>query len=102
MLLAKIVGFGQILSSARPEFALCGQLLDDGFDDQVAIFQVFEVRGAAQTAADLIAIGGAESSLLDQAGEIFVDAGQTFVEKLLRNFAHRYLAACLRGDLRDA
>ena len=42
------------------------------------------------------------SSLLDQAGEIFVDALQAFVEELLRNFAHGYLAACLRCDLRDA
>src|SRR3984957_16578542 len=57
---------GANLVECGPQFSLGGQLLDDGFDDQIAIFQVLEAWGAVKAASTLIAIRRRERALVHQ------------------------------------
>src|SRR6202167_5295374 len=94
--------FGTNFIERGPELALRGQLLDDRFDYQIGILQVFQMGGAAQASANQIAIGGSKRTFIHQALEIFFDRLQSLVEELLGHFADRNLAARLSRHLRDA
>ena len=72
-----------------PEIFFRGKLLDDGFDDEVGVFQILEIGGSFQAAAGLVAIGGSESALIDEALKIFVDGLQALYRRAVRNFADR-------------
>jgi len=83
----------EILFEGTPQLALGGQLLDDRFDDHVAVFEIFEIRGAAQPVADLIAIAGGGEFLSRPGGRDFFRC----LAVLCRGVAVR-----LRGPLRGS
>ncbi len=86
--------------------ALLLDVFDDGLDDDVAVGEVLHAGGALQARLRFglllsgdAALGGAA---LDHAGERFLDAGKTFVEKLLLLFEHDDVATRGSRNLRDA
>src|ERR1700722_3653922 len=85
-----------------PNFAFGRELLNDRINNKVAIFQVFEVGGATQTAANLIPVLGGKRAFIDQALQILVDGLQSFFQHRRVYFAHRDLATGSRGNLRDS
>ncbi len=96
--------------AVRPNqgFDLCESLpldfdvLDDGFDDQVAVFQIRVGSGALQVRERLLAIGSRNLPLGDAVAQEPVDSAQSLLQHSIVHLEHRSLEAGGRGDLRDA
>src|SRR5712671_6639757 len=70
------------------KLTLGGKLLDDGLDDDIAIFQIVQRSSALQSAANFSFLRIGNGVLLDQASEIFLDALQPLVHNFRADFAH--------------
>src|SRR5260370_27653947 len=64
------------------------KLLDDGLDDYIAILQVLQRGRTRQAAANLILLRFGDAAFFHQAGEIFLDAPQSFVNHFGPDLAH--------------
>src|SRR6267142_6007538 len=84
------------------KLTLGGKLLDDGLDDDVAIFQIVQRSSALQASANFTFLGFCNRVFLDEASEIFLDALQPFVHNIRADFAHNGGEASLRANLRDS
>ena len=72
------------------KLALCRKLLDDGLDDDVAVFEIIEIGRAAQAGARFVAVRRLQRALLHKPRQILVDRLQAFIQQLLRDFAHHH------------
>src|SRR5216683_1515213 len=74
----------------------------DGLDDYIAILQVLQRGRTRQPAANLILLRFGDAAFFHQAGEIFLNALQSFVNDFGADLAHDGGEAGLRRDLRDS
>src|SRR5262249_2092780 len=84
------------------KLALGGKLLDDRFDPQVAIFQVFDNRSGLQAAPDFSFGCFRDCTLLHQTGQVLFDAFDSLVHKFGAYFSHYSRKTGGRTNLRDS
>ena len=75
------------------------QVLDDCFDNDVAISQLVKRRGAKQTIASLFLLLGSDCSFGSELFQRLFDSREAFLQQLFRNFAYRRFKARARGRL---
>ena len=82
--------------------ALLVEVLDDRFDDDVAVLEVGDARRAGQVAErrGLRLLG--HLAFADSVRQEFPDAAETRLQGAVIHFADDRLVACARGDLRDS
>ena len=90
----------------RVHLFLVLDILDDGFDHDVAVSQVLLVGRALEPRADGVFLLGRDATLLrrplGKLGQRLFNPGKALVEKLLLNFEHGHVEPSRRGDLSDS
>src|SRR5262249_30562056 len=78
------------------------EVLDDRFDDEVAVPELAEVGDGADAAEDGVALPGVEPALVDLLAERLLEAGDHLVGRALLPAAQAHLEAGFGRDLGDA
>src|SRR5262249_51397278 len=86
----------------RVGLALDLQVLDDRFDNDVRLRDLFKLRGPAEARHRGVFLLGRDRSFFGEFGERLLYAAQTFFNQIVAYFDDRYLITARRRDLRDA
>jgi hypothetical protein len=69
-------------------FGLFVDVLDDGFNDQIAVLQILELRRAAQVAERFVLLFNRDLALLDAPREKLLDAAEALLERAFLDLAN--------------
>src|SRR5262249_6130675 len=85
----------------RESLLLLSQVLDDGFNDDVAVGQVLRIGGAFEPRTNGLH-WLFQSALLDKFGERLLNSGKAFIKEFLILLHYSYVVTSSSADLGDA